>query len=338
MVRSTAAALGLFLALVLGARAAAATQSRIAVLQPDEELLRAVSLALSAWGLQTLRSDASFPSSTLPEAVRMASHLAEQLDVEALVWVTRLEQGSLIWVFDAATGDMTMRRLPESSPFDSAAAAAVALSVKTALRSTAVAPPSERLVSRDGLRAEHLEAPEPTPVRANRAATVELGAVGHWLARDTLALELRLAGSLWFRKERKLGLTLGASWSPGLAIDVPAYRGRYRDFSAFGRACYRPIQASIVSTTIAFGGALHWTALDGTLVADGSERGAQRVSASLDLEASIAASVAGPFYLGAVFGGSYLPAYPRYLIAGQPIFSPAQLTAYLGAFSGVAVF
>ena len=337
MVRSTAAVLGLLLVLLLGARGAAATQPRIAVLQPDEELLRAVSLALSAWGLQTLRSDASFPSSTLPEAVRLASHLAQQLEVEALVWVTRLEQGSLIWVFDAATGDMTMRRLPESSPFDSAAAAAVALSVKTALRSTAVAPPSERLVSRDGLPTERAET-QHTSLQANRAATVELGAVGHWFARDALALELRLAGSLWFRTERDLGLSLGASWSPGLAIESPAYRGRYRDFNAFGRACYRPIQTSIVVTTVALGGALHWTALDGTLISDGSERGVQRVSASVDLEASIATSLSGPFYLGAVFGGSYLPAYPRYLVAGEPIFSPAQVTAYLGAFSGVALF
>lgn len=337
MARSTAALLGLLLVLFLGARSLAATQPRIAVLKPDEELLRAVTLALSAWGLQTIQSGASFPSSTLPEAAREASRLAEQLDVEALVWVTRLEQGSLVWVFDAATGDMTMRRLSESSPFDSAAAAAVALSVKTALRNTAVAPPSERLVSREGLSAGRSEEP-PTPLPARRAATLELGAVGHWLERDALALELRVAGSLWFRAERNLGLTLGVSWSPGLAIDAPAYRGRYRDSSAFGRACFRPLQTALVSTTVGLGGGLHWTTLDGTLTADASQSGARRVSASLDLEASIAANLHESFYLGAGFGASYLPAYPRYLVAGRSIFSPARLTAYLGAFSGVALF
>jgi hypothetical protein len=336
MARSTAALLALVLALSAGT--AEAAQSRIAVLQPDQELLRAVSLALSAWGLQTVPSDASFPSSTLPGAVQMASQLAQELDVDALVWVTRLEQGSLIWVFDAATGDVTVRRLPESLPFDSAAAAAVALSVKTALRTTAVAPPGERLVSRNVPPADEPEEVQSSPLNPRRRAALEVGAAGRWLTRDALALELHLAGSMWLLAQRNLGLSLGISWSPGLAIEDSGYRGRYRDSSAFGRACFRPIHTSMFSATVALGGALHFTTLEGTLTANAEESAARRVVASVDVEASVAASVTGPFYLGASAGAAYWPAHLRYLVAGRPIFAPSQLPASLGIFCGVALF
>src|SRR5688500_9374970 len=108
-----------------------ADQRRVAVLRPDHELLRAVSLALSPWGIETIGSDEALPKSSQPEAVQVASRLARQLEVEAIVWITRLKDGSLLWVFDLRTGDVTARILPEGPPFDSAAAAAVALSVKT---------------------------------------------------------------------------------------------------------------------------------------------------------------------------------------------------------------
>jgi hypothetical protein len=268
----------------------------------------------------------------------MASQLAQELDVDALVWVTRLEQGSLIWVFDAATGDVTVRRLPESWPFDSAAAAAVALSVKTALRTTAVAPPGERLVSRNVLPADEPPEVRAAPLNARRRVTLEVGAAGRWLTRDALALELHLAGSLWLLAQQNLGLSLGMSWSPGLAIEDPSYRGRYRDSSAFGRACFRPLHGSMFSTTVALGGALHLTALEGTLLANSEESVVHRVLASVDVQASVAANVTGPIYLGAWLGAAYWPAHLRYLVAGRPVFTPAQLPASLGIFCGVALF
>src|SRR5262245_24570466 len=110
---------------------------RIAVLQPDDELVRAISIALSPWGVATIRSDRPLPGPSQLETIRAATRLADELRVEALVWVTRAEQGSLLWVFDNR-GDVTSRALVETPPFDSAAAAAVALSVKTILRSSDV--------------------------------------------------------------------------------------------------------------------------------------------------------------------------------------------------------
>jgi hypothetical protein len=143
---------------------------------------------------------------------------------------------------------------------------------------------------------------------------------------------------MWLLAQRSLGLSLGMSWSPGLAIEDPGYRGRYRDSSAFGRACFRPIHGSMFSTTVALGGALHLTTLEGTLLANAEHSVVHRVVASVDVQASVAASVTGPLYLGASLGAAYWPAHLRYLVAGRPVFTPSPLPASLGIFCGLALF
>src|SRR5205823_1369678 len=60
----------------------------------------------------------------------------------AVVWTT---PDGYVWIFDVESGQAMARRVEASSPLDASAAAAVALSVKTLLRSTAVAPPAERI-------------------------------------------------------------------------------------------------------------------------------------------------------------------------------------------------
>src|SRR5688500_13686212 len=90
----------LALAAVLNVTVAGAGQRRVVVLQPDDELLRAIVIALAPWGLDIVRSDAPMPGSSQPEAVRTALSLAQRLDAEAVVWVTSVDGGSLLWVFD----------------------------------------------------------------------------------------------------------------------------------------------------------------------------------------------------------------------------------------------
>jgi hypothetical protein len=169
------------IALLRTASVAAEGQHRLAVLGPDEELFRAISLALSAWGVETVQSDLPPPEASQPEAVERATELARQLGVEAVVWISRTERGSLVWVFDARAGDVTTRILAQTPPFDSAAAAAVALSVKTVLRSTVVAPRESarrtRLRSRGrceqalGCRGASRDAPDARRRRVGRSRT-----------------------------------------------------------------------------------------------------------------------------------------------------------------------
>jgi hypothetical protein len=327
MPRSVAALLALIV--MLCAATAAGDTRRIAVLQPDAELLRAITIALSPWGVDTTRGDVPLPAASQPEAVQTASRLAEQLGVEALVWVTRAEQGSLLWVFDNRR-DVTTRALPETPPFDSAAAAAVALSVKTILRSSGVAPLEERR-----------ETPSPNLHAVHRVAT-EIGAGVRWLDENQFDFRLELAALLWFARTRRLGMSLGLSWGPGIPIDARDYRGRYREFAAGVKARLRLFEFRDLSAVFALGGSAHWVTLEGTLgpSADASASASvvNRFNGSVDAQTLLSLHVARTLYLGASLGAAYQPRYQRYLVQEKPIFSPWPLTATLAGYCGVELF
>lgn len=319
-------ALTIFLVVLCFATASWGNQQRVAVLQPDGELLRAISLALSPWDLQTVRSDAPLPEASQPDAVYAASRLAGQLEVQALVWLTKLDQGSLLWVYDAGTGDVTTRMLTQSPPFDSAAAAAVALSVKTALRASAIAPPDERFDS------------EPTPPKGDPLWAIEAGAAANWVTMGQVAFMGELAGVLWLPAARRFGLSLETSYGPGLGISGADYEGRYREFVLGAKARFRLIHTPSFSTSLALGTAGHWSMLDGTLSADSRQVHTSRLNGSLDLETSVNFKVSDSVYLGASLGGAYFLRYQRYLVDGDPVFSPRLWTANLAGYCGVEIF
>jgi hypothetical protein len=316
----------LALVAVLNVTVASAGQRRVAVLRPDDELLRAISLALAPWGLEIVRSDAPMPGSSQPEAVRTARRLAQQLNVEAVIWVTSVEGGSLLWVFDVPGKDVTTRLLEETSPFDSAAAAAVALSVKTVLRESPVAPPENGLGSR------------PADPSAKRVSALELGAGGQWLADDAIDLRLELGGVLWLLSAQNLGVSVALSWGPGVRIDGPTYSGRYRELAAGAKVRVRLVRTQNVSLAVSGGASAHFATLEGTLSLEARESKVERVNASIDLLTSIDVNLSGAIYVGASLGGAYSPAYRRYLVGGRPIFSPWPVTATLATHVGVELF
>ena len=326
-----AAALLACMVLLAAGIAQTESQRRIVVLQPDQELLRAVSLALSPWGVETIRSDAPPPPPSQPEAVQVASRLAHELGVEAVVWVSSTERGSLLWVFDAHAGDITTRIMAETPPFDSAASASVALSIKTVLRASVVAPPAEQFGARSS-------APLVPASRADRVFAIELGAGGYWVSKQQSMLRFDLAAVAWIAAERRFGVTLDLSSGPSLEIDEPRFRGRYREVVAAGKASCRLVHEPDVSAALAFGGALHWSTVEGQLLASSLERSVSRLNASLDLETSLSLRISRATYLGASIAVAYSPAYRRYLVEGGPIFSPSPVAFGLGGHCGVEIF
>ena len=314
------------MALLSTLMAAGEGQHRIAVLRPDEELFRAITLSLSPWGVETKRSDAPPPPPSQPEAVQVASRLSRELGVEAVVWVTSAERGSLLWVFDTRAGDVTTRMLAESPPFDSAAAASVALSVKTVLRSSVVAPPAERFGA------------EPVRTSAPRVFSLELGAGVNWLDEGKLEPRIELGATAWIAAKKRLGVNVELSSGPGVGLDEPSFSGQYREFVAGGKARFRMIHEPSLSAALGLGGALHFTRLDGTLVESSLARSVNRTNVSLDFDSTLSVMLGRRAYLGGSIGVAYFPTYRRYLVEGIPVFSPWRLVPSLGVHFGVEAF
>lgn len=304
--------------------AAAATPRRIVVLQPDTELHRALVLALTPWGVETLRDETPPPSSP-PDALKLAARLAERTRVEAVIWVSRTDEGALVWVFDAHAGDVTTRMLEQAPPFDSAAAAAVALSVKTLLRASLVAPPAERFGA------------QPPASREDERLALEAGVRGELIAREALELRGVLRGVLWLALARRLGLSAEVSYGPRLEVQGNGFRGDYREIMAGGKARFR-LRYSTLTLGFSLGMSAHWTTLRGTLPSAAGERRVTRVNASIDGEQLVLVSVGRGVSFGVALGAAYFPAYRRYLVASEPIFSPWPLALNLGAYGSVELF
>jgi hypothetical protein len=317
----------LFACLLTFATAASASPRRVAVLTPDDELVRAVTLALSPWDVETTQSEAEPPELSHPDAVELSTQLARRLRVEAVIWISRTERATLLWVFDASTGNVTARRLTEAPPFDDAAAAAVALSVKTVLRTSSVAPPAERFGA---------EAPPPAvPPGEPSAWALELGGGGHWIGERALDVRIELAAVVWPFMQRRLGVGLELSAGPGVSVTGDQFRGRYREFAAGGELRFRLLREPPLSASVSLGYSMHFTRLEGTLTEASLDRRVNRSNAALDAEGFVNLDVGSRAYVGISGGVTYWPAYRRYLVEGEPIFAPWPVSSKLAGHVGV---
>ena len=117
---------------------------RVVLVSPGAELEQAARAALEPWSVQLTVVAGPSPGATAPFANEAARAIAEANHAGAVVWVSQHDAGYALWVFDLASHRVTERALGTGPPFDEATAAAVALSVKTLLRHSAVAPEAER--------------------------------------------------------------------------------------------------------------------------------------------------------------------------------------------------
>lgn len=107
----------------------------VVLLAPPELLERAVRAALLPWGMRIESVVRDAPTPTLPGAAWRAGALARELDAKALVWLSSNADGAALWVYEATKNTIVARPIPDA-PLDRALAAALALSVKTWLRSS----------------------------------------------------------------------------------------------------------------------------------------------------------------------------------------------------------
>lgn len=116
---------------------------RIVLVGADEVSTSAVFSALAAWDVEVV----CVHRACLPAADAEASarkHAAVN-HADAVSWISVSQAGiATLIVVDMADGRVTTRSLDKAPPYDEATAAAIALTVKSVLRSTTLAPAAER--------------------------------------------------------------------------------------------------------------------------------------------------------------------------------------------------
>jgi hypothetical protein len=302
------------LALVLGAGAARAEHRRVALVNANDALERQMKIALSPWDLDVERVDWTGLSAGMPSAAREARRVAETRKVDAVVWISDAPRGpdspaseNALWIYDAAEDQIVTRPLPQGVPQDAPSAASVALTVKTLMRSSTIAPPAERI----GAAADRTIG----PLGVFRAEA-EGGGRGLALKTPTRA-ELRFGVNLvWLPGflGQYAGLALGVSAGPGAATSTDAFTGHFLDFAVTPSLRFRVPIGSRFAIEPGIGGGVHLTTLDGA--AQGRNTPVQETHWDPSLDGSIlfAFSLGRGVDVGLRGYGSYLGRYQRYTV------------------------
>jgi hypothetical protein len=193
---------------------AASAQTRVVLATRDPALESALEAALAPWNITLVVLD-QIDAGAMPASAEHGAELARRHDAAAVTWISLDANGAAaLWTYDAASARIVARALPVAPPFDEPTADAVALSIKTLLRYSAAAPPTERLVD-PGAPSEWL---------------VEIGAGARALATQPGDVEPRFALGVaaW---PRALGGTVGfallARSGTGVGIARAAASGRF---------------------------------------------------------------------------------------------------------------
>lgn len=326
----------LSLALVLATASARGAGRRIALLHGDPELQRELTLALAAWDIETVPLDLQLSESDT-EARAQAAELTRNLQLEAIVWVSLTAEGSRLAVFDAHTGELTVRNLREFPPFASTTAAGLALSVKTALRPSvepASEPPPPRVPKPEPRRPKPaLRVAAPPIARASLRAILDVA----WLADNKAEPRLGLGTTLWFGQGRHGGAALRLSAGSGVDVNASGFAGRYRDLTLALGGEWRWLNAGSVSSAFDLGAALRAAILDGTL-SGSNQIAVLRYDPGVDAAFRLDVRLAGAWFFGIDVASDFFTRYQRFLVAGQPVFAPFRLSPSAGASLGIALF
>jgi hypothetical protein len=124
-----------------GASHGSTDSRRVAAIDPDAELARALNIALSPWGTTVTKVQLDVSTPIVAERARA---IAQETHADVVMWVSERHGHYAVWIYDVASDHTSLRELTTSPPFDATTAASVALSIKALLRLTVVAPPRER--------------------------------------------------------------------------------------------------------------------------------------------------------------------------------------------------
>jgi len=285
------------------------THSRVVLVSMPDPVFSATAAALGPWSIAVEATPESTPMS---EAA--ASALAREHDATAVAWL----DGDVLVIYDDLKHRVE-RRDHVASPgaaIDDAGAAAIALSIKTALRQPPrLARVIERLESEppaevDVVEPLVLEPERMLHVAARLGAGVPLAAPSPRMARASLRASYDVAGGA--------AIGLGAEGSYASDIEGTDFSGRYRDFALTGGLEWRLALSDRVWLIPSLAGTIHLTRLRGD-VTDPMERPIDRSSFPFGAEAELAAETGGHLRAGAALFGTFLTGRDEYKVHGEDV-------------------
>ena len=291
----------------------AQAQEPIILVNPPALLAEATSKALVAWKLQLRSITTTLPSESMPSARDGAQALSNAHQARAVVWLTSNADGPALWVYDADDDRVAVRRLSVMPPFDEAAAASVALSIKTLLMHSQMAPQAKRFGAAE---ASSVSATQQVRPRQTMTWFFEAQGLARHSAANDQSLELRV----------NLGLThlmgpmeFGASviLGPGRSIADREFRGHYSDLAFATHLRYRlHWQQWTISPSV--GMSLHSTKISGTLSESEQVVAAGRFNPSLAAAAFVIRDLQG-VRLGISVHSNLFLRSQRYLVKDDPV-------------------
>jgi hypothetical protein len=294
----------------------------------------------------------------MPSAVEAAQVLASQYQALGIVWISSDATGSALWAYDAETQQVVTRSIGKPPPFEPAAAAAAALTVKSLFRASTVAPVEERLGAEVIRETPRFDTPTATqavalPANASSSSASARPTLEHQAPADRppwFALELgagvrflnagvdtRIAAGAALRLTARTSLLVETRVGPGLGVEQPLFSGRFVDITVPLWARYSvPLSPSLALAPQA-GMAVDVSWLSG--LARGVQDSVSKVRAdglvNLGVLFEFMATASLRFALEGMM--SYRLRYQRYLVNGESVFAlaPFEVSSGLRVSGGI---
>jgi hypothetical protein len=298
------------LALATVARSAAADSHRVAAVDPDEQLARALEVALSPWGATVLQVHIETPGATMPIAVDRARSIAQGANADVLVWVSDSDGGHALWIYDLASDHASARALDAAPPFEPATAAAVALAVKTLLRGTVIAPPPERF---GAVAPEHASLP-------SWILGASVGVATRFTSSSLTSGRAALEASFWpAALGHRVGLALDLEDGLSARAESTTFNGTLSDGAARLALGARLPLADWATLEPSLGGALHLLTLDG-IVLERTNVDVRRLDVAFEPRLGLDFTLLGGRLLfGPWVGATALGRWQRFLVHGASV-------------------
>ncbi|HEY8077961.1 MAG TPA: hypothetical protein VIF62_27735 [Labilithrix sp.] len=326
---------GLLVAIVLVTSDAAADTRNVLVIGGGTSFRDALNVALASWDVRVVPLDAAPPSSSMPRAQRDAKAIVERFGASGLVWISNADDEHALWVYDVEKDQLVSRSLGATLPLDAPNAAAAALSVKTLLRSSTVAPATER-IGAETRPAEVVTPPATPPDEAPRvvpatppALHLEFGGGLRAIAGD-VDTRFDVGASYWFGEARRWGVGLVGHGGPGLTVDADRFRGRFDELGVSPSLRFRIPVAGRFSLEAKAGTTLHSTRIDGVAVETAKTAKESRLDASIDVGVALDFALGRATWLGLAFDGSNMLRWQRYLVDDDSVLELHPLQGSVG--------